>query len=244
MWWNKNRGGQLSGVSLPNTPVAPSLPKSGKPLSLKLALIALVILVIVLALFGFWAFQQMKDYKYNSDQKSAQAVEQATAEQKTTLETQFAEQEKSPLKSYVSPAAYGSVTIVYPKTWSAYVNEASSGSNVVDGYFYQNYLPSVDDNSTTTYNLRLQIVDGSYQTVVDQFQNQIKQGKVTAVPFTAAAVTGASTGVRLTGQLTTTKKGAMIIVPLRDKVLKIWTETEAGVADLDTYVIANLTYSP
>jgi hypothetical protein len=92
--------------------------------------------------------------------------------------------------------------------------------------------------------LRLQISDGSYQTAVDQYQNQIKQGTLTAVPYTATLVEGASVGVRLTGQLTPTKQGAMVIVPLRDKVLKIWTETEAGIADFDNYVIANLTFSP
>jgi hypothetical protein len=243
MWWNQNRGiNQVSGMPGVVGPIRSSLPKE-RHLGLVISLVASVILVVGLGAFGFWAYSQMKDYKNNSDQKSAQAVAQAMADQATTLETQFTEQEKSPLKSYISPAAYGSVTIVYPKTWSAYVNEQTSGSNVVDGYFYQNYLPSVGSSETTNYNLRVQIVGGSYQTAVDQYQAQIKQGKVTAAPYTPNVV-GASTGVRLTGQLTATKKGAMIIVPLRDKVLKIWTETEAGIADLDNYVIANLTFSP
>jgi hypothetical protein len=243
MWWNKNRGvNQISGLPGAGGLITSSLPKE-KHLNLAIFLVVSVVLVIGLSIFGFWAFSQMKDYKDSSDQKSDQAVAQAMAEQKTTLEAQFAEQEKSPLKSYTSQAAYGSITIVYPKTWSAYINEQSSSGNVVDGYFHQNYLPSVGSNETTNFNLRVQIMDGSYQSTVDQYQNQIKQGKITAAPYTPNVV-GASTGVRLVGQLTTAKKGAMVIVPLRDKVLKIWTETEAGIADLDNYVIANLTFSP
>ncbi len=243
MWWNKNRDvNQISGLSGSSGPIMASLPKE-KHVGLLISLVVSVVLAVGLGVFGLWAYSQMKDYKNNSDQKSNQAVEQAKAEQKTTLEAQFAEEEKSPLKSYTSQAAYGSVTIVYPKTWSAYISEKSSGTNVVDGYFYQDYLPSVNPNETTNFNLRVQIIDGSYQSAVDQYQSQIKQGKITAVPYTSN-VTGASIGVRLTGQLSVSKKGAAIIIPLRDKVLKIWTETEAGIADLDNYVIANLTFSP
>jgi hypothetical protein len=245
MWWNNQRDDHIPELPSNSGVLMPSSMRSHKSAVLAIALSVVTILAVGLAVFGVWAYKQMLDYKNNSDEKSAIAVQQAEAEQQTTLQAQFDEQEKSPLKSYTSPAAYGSVNIVYPKTWSAYVNEQTTSSNVaVDGYFYPNFLPSVTDASTSTFSLRLQISDGSYQTAVDQYQNQIKQGKLTSVPYVVALVEGASVGVRLTGQLTSTKQGAMVIVPLRDKVLKIWTETEAGIADFDNYVIANLTFSP
>lgn len=245
LWWNNNqRNKQIP--AMPGTPGMLMSPmKSHKSIALVIALSITIVLAIGLAVFGVWTYKQMLDYKNNSDEKAITAVQQAEAEQKATLEVQFDEQEKSPLKSYSSPAAYGSVNIVYPKTWSAYVSETSTSSGVaVDGFFYPNYLPSVNTNGTTTFSLRLQISDGSYQATVDQYQAQIKQGKLTAVPYTATLVEGASVGVRLTGQLTQTKRGAMVIVPLRDKILKIWTETDAGIADFDNYIIASLTFSP
>jgi hypothetical protein len=246
LWWNNNqRNKQILGLS-GNPGVLMPAPMTGrKPVALIIALSVAVVLIIGLAVFGVWTYKQMLDYKNNSDEKAVAAVQQAEAEQKATLEAQFDEQEKSPLKSYTSPAAYGSVNVVYPKTWSAYISETSTSSGVVvDGFFYPDYLPSVGTSDTTNFSLRLQIFDGSYQAIVDQYQAQIKQGKLTAVPYTATLVEGASIGVKLTGQFTQTKRGAMVIVPLRDKILKIWTETEGGVADFDNYVIANLTFSP
>jgi hypothetical protein len=213
---------------------------------LSVAYVAVSLLIVVsLTAFGVWAYSQMQDYKNNSDKKVAVAVQQAQDQLKTSLDQQYADQSKSPSKTYTAPAAFGGVVINYPKTWSAYINEqtASTGT-VVDAYFYQDYLPSVSSSSAIAYNLRVQIVDGSYQDIVNRYSSQIKDGKITATPYTPANVPGASTGVRLVGQLTSNKKGAMVIIPLRDKVLELWTETQAGIADFDTYVIAKLSFSP
>lgn len=221
------------------------LPKEKKPLGLIIGLVGCIFIIISTTVFGYWAYSQMLDYKNNSDQKSSKAVEKAKAEQKKVDEAIFAEQEKSPLKSYVSPPQFGSVTIIYPKTWSAYVIEqTSSGSTPIDGYFNTNFVPSVNAGDKVTYNLRLQITNATYKAVTDQYKTYITQGKLRATPYTAANVATLLTGIRLDGQLTQNKKGAMVIMPFRDKVLKLWTESEAGVADFDAYILAKLTFSP
>jgi hypothetical protein len=232
-------------TSMPDIPgVGPVLLSPKKTFPKGIVITVLAAGVLVLAVFSIWAYGRMTDYKNNSDQKAAAAVTAATAEQKITLDAQFAEQSKSPLKTYTSPAEYGSVVITYPKTWSAYVDPDPSGNAVVDGYFYPDYLPSVASDAAITYSLRVQINEDTYQEAVDDYQTSITQGKLTATPFAPTAIEGASAGLRLSGQLTKDKRGAMIIIPLRDKVLKIWTESEAGIADFDNYVIPNLTFSP
>src|SRR3990167_10130003 len=95
----------------------------------------LLILALVAALgFGWWAFSQRQDYKNNFDKKVAEEVAKAQAAQKTQLEQEFAEKEKSPSKSFKGSETYGSVAFDYPKTWSAYVDQ-SGGNQPINGYF-------------------------------------------------------------------------------------------------------------
>lgn len=218
------------------------LPKEHKPMGLIVGLIMSILLLLAALGFGFWAFAQMQDYKNNSDQKSAAAVQTANAEQKKQLDAQFAEQEKSPLKSYTSPATSGSVKIVYPKTWSAYIAETPENSSPVDGYFYPDFVPSLTGKNN--YYLRVQISDVAYKTTVDTFAGNAKQGKVTITAYKPEQVKDATVGVRIDGQIDPQKKGSMVILPLRDKTLKIWTENEAAANDFNSIVLKNLTYSP
>lgn len=226
------------GMPMGQVPVRP--PKD-KPLGLFIGLGISVVLLIGALIFGFWAFAQMQDYKNNSDKKSAAAVTAANAEQKKQLEAQFAEQEKSPLKTYTSPSQFGSVAIVYPKTWSTYAVEQTTGSNPVDVYFYPDFVPNVQGKNN--YYLRVQVTSSPYKSEVDKFKSSAQQGKVTVTPFKPDQVKDATVGVRVDGQIESDKKGSLVILPVRDKVLKIWTETDASAADFNT-VLKNLTYSP
>ena len=95
------------------------------------------ILFIAAAIFGFSAYQNGQDYKNNSDAKSAAAVAAAEKTQAATLQAQYDQQAKSPYKIYTGSSTYGSITFNYPKTWSAYVDETSSGEPL-NAYFYPN----------------------------------------------------------------------------------------------------------
>jgi hypothetical protein len=93
------------------------------------------VLFLAAAGFGGWAFMGRQDYKDNSDQKSATAVEAAKKSQAAELQKKFDEDYKNPNKTYQGPVSFGSVKFNYPKTWSAYVDE-NSGSTPINGYFY------------------------------------------------------------------------------------------------------------
>lgn len=227
------------GVPMGQVPV--QLPKDKPPFGLIIGLVITVLLLIGAVIFGFWAFASMQDYKNNSDKKAAAAVVVANEEQKKQLDAQYAEQEKSPLKSYTSPSQFGSVKLVYPKTWSAYVVEQTSGSNPVDAYFYPDFVPNTGGKNN--YYMRMQISSAPYKAEVDKFKSLAQQGKVTVTPFKPEQVKDATVGVRIDGQLESDKKGSLVILPVRDKVLKIWTESDAAANDYNV-VLKNLTYSP
>lgn len=195
--------------------------------------------------FGAWAFMQREDYKSNSDQKAAAAVSVAEDALTKKLQNDFGEQQKQPLKTYTSPAAYGSVVISYPRTWSAYVIEATTvgTSQGVNAYFHPDFVPNVQNDQSTSYAVRLQIVQRSYQEELKGFDSGVKQGKVKVTPYHAPNMPNVL-GTRIDGFITDKKNGSMILLPLRDKTIKIWTEAQTFEGDFNNYILQNLTFVP
>jgi hypothetical protein len=206
--------------------------------------ILLTLLFIGAAIFAVWAYQGRQDYKLHSDEKSAAAVAANKEVVQAADAKQFAEAAKQPLKPYVGPEAYGSLHIMYPKTWSSYVDISDSSSLPVDLYFHNDYVPAVDMKQT--YNLRVRVVATPYSSVAGDYASLIKQGKVTSVPYSLPKVPDVA-GIKLDGvaipssnQLT----GETILLPMRDKTLEIWTESTAFLPDFSGNILANMTFSP
>ncbi len=207
-----------------------------------LAVISLALLGSLI--FGGWAYGERSTYKEKSDQKSAQAVASAEAEQKAKLAKEFAEQEKNPLKSYTGPETYGSVSFSYPKTWSAYIDESGKGSSSLFGYIHPNFVPNLTD---TSFALRFEIVNTSYDQVVKSFDSSVKSGKVTAVAYVPKKLEGnkaVQPGLRFDGEIITKKQGSMVVIKLRDKTLKVWTESNDFKTDFDSIILPSLTFIP
>ena len=226
----------------PGSGIAPfKPPKTYRPWFLIIALAIASVLLLGFIGFGVWAFTSRQDYKNNSDQKSAKAVAIAVQNESSKKDNEFVEKEKNPLKTYVGPEAYGSVSISYPKTWGAYVVQTDRASVPVDGYFHPNFVPGLQ--SGTAYALRVQIMSQSYDQEMKQFDSKVKSGKVSVAPFVAKSVPGV-TGARVEGEINTGQKDYMILLPLRDKTLKISTESQQFVGDFDNIILANLKFVP
>ena len=203
-----------------------------------------LLLLVAAGSFGFWAFTERQDYKDNSDVKAAQAVTEAEEALSKKLESQFAEQEKQPLKSYAGPAAFGSISITYPKTWSAYVSEQANGSGTpVEAYFHPQFVPNVQSQEKTNYAVRLQIIEKNYDQELKSYDSNVKNGKVKITPY-AAPKMPTILGSRIEGQITSQKTGIMTLLPLRDKTIKIWTESDAFFKDYNESVLENLSFIP
>lgn len=192
--------------------------------------------------FGFSMFSSREDYKNNVDEKIAKAVEVAEAQLSEKKEAEFLEREKEPLTSYTGPAAYGSLSIGYPKTWSAYINESGGSSVPLDGYLNPVFVPNVQNNKANVA-LHFQVMDTSYTQVTRALESQVKAGKIRTAAFSAPKVPG-TVGIRVDGEVVTGKSGSMIILPLRDKTLKVWTESPQFVEDFNNIVIPNLNFVP
>jgi hypothetical protein len=194
-------------------------------------------------IFGFWSFTQWQSEKNSVNTKINSAVATAKQQESNLKDSQFAQTEKYPLRSYTSPAAYGSVTVKYPNTWSAYVIDDTSNSPYVNGYFYPNTVPDTQ-STTAAYALRLEVVQDSYSDILGNIQSNVGQGKSTVTPYKLANVPSV-VGSLINGQLPSIERsGTMVLLPLRNMSLEIWTEAPQFDADFNNIILPNFTFSP
>ena len=211
--------------------------ETGSMNSLFFPMIGVSVGLVFALVLGIWAFVQMQDYKNNSDAKSSAASKVAVDLAVTQKDNEFLEKEKNPLRSYKGEAVLGAISFDYPKTWSGY--QTSSGSDLK--LIMQPGL--VKGNEKTTYSLKVEVVAGSYDSFVKQFESQIKAGKLTAKAVKLDKVPTAL-GTRLDGEITVGVKGSMVILPLRDKTIKISTESEEFLNDFNTIILPSFAFLP
>lgn len=212
-------------------------------------IIALVLALMAVSALAFWAYTSQQDYKNNSDQKVAKAVSAATAAQKAQLEAQFAEESKNPNQTYRGSSTYGSITFKYPKTWSAYVDETDQ-NEPINGYFYPGAVPGV--SGSTAFALRVELVSNAYDQVLQEFDVAGNAGKLTAVAYVPPKmknVANVQPGTMFSGNIGLDQQGnpvngQMLVIKVRDKTLKIYTQSKNFSADFNKTVLPSLTFVP
>jgi hypothetical protein len=220
-----------------------SLDQRGTLNVLVVPLVLVIVFFLAAAGFAYWAFSSREDYKNNSDAKVAAGVTVAEKRTEAADAKKFAEQEKNPLKTYVGPSAFGAITIQYPKTWSAYIEEGNDNSAIpVNGYFHPDFVPDVGDENQS-FSLRIQVVSQSYDQVLNSFSGNIKQGKATSAPYKLPKVPNV-VGTMIQGQLTATKQGTMIVLPLRNMTMKIWVDASQFTPDYNNIILPNMSFTP
>jgi flagellar basal body-associated protein FliL len=218
------------------------LNQQGQFSALLISFILVIMLFLGAASFGVWAFMQRQDYKLHSDKKAAEAATVAVTATEKNDAAKFDEESKNPFDTYIGPAAFGNITVKYPKTWSAYVRETKSGDTPVDAYFQPSFVPDTQD-ANNNFALRVSLSQSSYDQVLEELSSTIKEGKATAAPYALPKVPSV-VGSRVEGQISSTKQGTMIVLPLRNMTLEIWTESNTFKPDLDKNILPNITFAP
>jgi hypothetical protein len=187
--------------------------------------------------FGIWSFMEMQTYKNDYQELVDSAVEAKREELMKEAEDEYNEREKSPYKNYVGPSQYGNVNITYPKTWAAYVNEG--GGDPIEAYFHTNFVPGLETiGKTTQYALYVSVLDQAFERSLSPYASNIRAGKATSQPYAAPNVPSA-VGARITAA-----NSIVVLLPIRDKTLKLETQSPAFYADFDSIILANLTFEP
>ena len=182
-----------------------------------------------------------QDYKNNSDQKVVKASAATKKATEAADATAYAEEAKNPLKTYVGPSDLGSVTVQYPKTWSTYVAGADS-KTLLDVYMHPDTVPDVSED-TNTFSLRIQVIEQAYDQVLAGFDQEVKNSTVRVAPYTLTKVPSV-VGSLLVGAVEPKKSGSMVIFPLRNLTLKVWTDSNDYLADFEKIILPNLSFSP
>lgn len=194
------------------------------------ALVAIGLGVMTIKYYGDYV-----DQRDRNQPKIEAAVDKAKGDQKKQLDAEFEEREKQPYKTFTAPSSYGSVRLTFPKTWSAYV-ETGKGNVQYGFYSHPNFVPS----EGVAYALRMSVVDRQFAQEVDNYDRQIEKNELKTKSIRVSGVTGA----RLDGFLEKDLEGSMVIFPLRDKTLRVWTESTERRKDFDNIIVKNLSFVP
>ncbi|MBI4101018.1 hypothetical protein HY441_00915 [Candidatus Microgenomates bacterium] len=206
-----------------------------------LSIVIMVFLVIgMLALGGLaiYYIAQFNREKTTVDEQAAEAAAAARAEQKQADEADFAERAKQPYRSYTAPPIIGSLTINFPKTWNVYAEEGE-GTGAELNVFMNPEAVRGEKTYDGAYALRVSLERTLYTEAVKKLQKAIEKGELTAA---AVSVSGIS-GTRYSGKVAEEHTGILVMLPVRDKTLSIWTESNDYVADFNT-IIARLSLVP
>ena len=199
--------------------------------------------LLFLATFGFafWAYTGMKDYKVNVDQKVDTAVKIAVAKNSTEKDNEFLEMEKQPTLTYRGSAVLGSITFQYPKTWSGYQKETDKDMSLI----MQQRI--VEEGAKSLYPLRVEVLNTAYDTNVKTYESFVKSGKLTASPFRLQNLP-IILGTRFDGEFTSVNggviKGTVILLPQREKTIKISTEYVENLGDLNNIILPSFSFTP
>jgi len=209
--------------------------------SLVVPLAVTVVVLFVTIAFGAWAFMGRQDYKNNVDDKVAAAVAVAKVEEGKKKDAEFAESSKSPYKTFISgSSATGNLSFQYPKTWSAYATTSTDNDTIFDSYFYPDVIPGLEK---TSFPLRVAVINGEYKDTLAKYAEDIKSGDTSSVAYRPDKVQSAL-GVILTGKIDQDKSGVAVLLPLRDKTIKIWTENDSYANDFKTVILPSVNFAP
>ncbi len=121
------------------------------------------------------------------------------------------------------------------------MTETERSSIPVEGYFHPSFVPGVQ--SGTDFALRVQVTNQPYDQELKQFESKTKSGKVKVSPYKAPKVPNVL-GSRVDGEINNGQKDSMVLFPVRDKTLKISTESDQFLSDFNSIILANLTFVP
>lgn len=222
-------------------PVQPAPAPKGRPWKLIIVLGIFFLITLGLIWFGFWAYGERSFYKNNSDRLIGDAINTVTEQTERAKEEEFAERIKEPYRTYEGPSSLGSVVMKYPQTWSGAVTESDSGNAALDGYFHPGVVP--DEKSGTGFALRLEILNDPYDQVVDAYESDAEQGMVSISPYSLPTVSQVL-GVRIDGEIEREHRGSAVLLPLRDKTIRISTLSTEFASDFNDIILPNFVFVP
>ncbi|MFV0485159.1 MAG: hypothetical protein ACK5MU_02960 [Candidatus Saccharimonadales bacterium] len=222
------------GQPLVSSPGMPALPADAK--AKKSALIETIVLIVVCLIaaaaivFAVVFFIQKNEAETNIEGKINAEVALAVEEQRSIDESNFAEREKLPNSEFVGPSDYGSLSFMYPKTWSIYVAKDASNGGDFEAYFNPIQVNPASENTINA--LRVYIYDRPIDQVRTTYDSLVKSGKLTSSVYTVGDITG----TKYEGAFNNNITGIALMIKINDKTAVIRTDAEIFRTDFEALI--------
>ena len=204
--------------------------QAGKALGYIITIVFLAIFMITFAGLAVWAYMNYDDQKTNVDSKIDRAVAVAEKEKEDKLEAKFLEREKQPNRAFAGPSDYGTLSFMYPKTWSVYVAKDDVDSDSYEAYLNPVTVPPVDE--ATRYALRVTISNTRYEEVIEEYQGLVEDGELKSTPVKV----NNESAVRLNGKFSDDIRGSAIVFKIRDKTATVRTDADTFKSDYEALI--------
>ena len=206
-------------------------------------ILAVMVVFLLLATFilgglAIYYIGQFNKAQTTVDQQVAEAVEQAKKEQQALDEADFVQRQKMPYRTYSAPNVLGAISVSFPKNWNLYAEEKQNDQTQLNLFFDPDLVRSAQTYEGA-YALRVTLEQTLYTKIIDGFKKQIEDGELRAQPIKISNING----TRYSGLVGDGKQGLMIVLPVRDKTLTMWTESGNYASDFNK-IISQLKVSP
>jgi hypothetical protein len=212
----------------------PILPADKKPshgtIIETIVLIAVCLVAAVAIVLAVVFYLQWDEAQTNVDGKVDAAVATAAEEQKSIDEANFAEREKLPNNEFVGPSDYGSLSFMYPKTWSIYVAKDASTGGDFEAYFNPVQVNPISEKTINA--LRVYIYDRPIDQVRTQYDALVRNGSLTSSVYTVGDITG----TKYEGAFSQDITGIAVMIKINDKTAVIRTDAEIFRKDFETLI--------
>lgn len=225
---------------------APSVTPSGASKAAKagnnsslIKTVVIIFLTFLLVGAGFLAYYFYNEYtvaKTDVDSQIAQAVVAREKEITDKLEKEFAEREKNPYRTFTGPSDYGSLSLKYPKTWSAYIDKDAVNGGDFEAYLHPAEVSPVSDKTINA--LRVTIESTSFESVTNRYKSLVEKNVLTASVISVGGVDA----TRYDGQLSNSLVGSVVIFKIRDKIVSLQTDAEIYREDFDN-ILKTVTFN-
>lgn len=206
----------------------------GASLGIMFGFMGLILVVVLLSGLTVWMYIQYHDASTNLEGKQQLAANEATKKQADSDAKQFAEKEKQPYKEFAAPANYGSVSFLYPKTWSVYIDQPGGEGQDFAAYLNPGAVPSINNNGNQPPRFAAQVLiqNTTFSDTLNDYQGQIQSGELTS---SVVKINGES-ATRLDGAFNDNLRGAAVIFTVRDKTVTISTDANTFLPDFNNIV--------
>ncbi|MCL1840063.1 hypothetical protein FWF89_03700 [Candidatus Saccharibacteria bacterium] len=206
-------------------------PKRGKGSIIEIIILILVSLIAVAAAgFAVYFYLQWDESRTNVEGQIAEAVAIARADERQIAEEIFAEREKEPNRRFTGPADYGSLSFMFPRTWSVYIARDASIGGDFEAYLHPGEVSEVGQSTINA--LRVSIINQPIDTVRMMYDAMATTGQLKQSVFQNATITGD----RFEGEFNQDITGIMIMFKINDKTAILRTDAMIFRNDFDKLI--------